>query len=48
MDPFYTFEGADAGDFSLWRDAMLWFFKKVGRPQPSRVFRCSGCGRAVF
>lgn len=34
MDPFYTFEGADAVDFSLWRDAMLWFFKKVGGALP--------------
>lgn len=34
MDPFYTFEGADAVDFSLWRDAMLWFFKKVGEALP--------------
>lgn len=31
MDALYTFEEADSSDFQLWRDAMLWFLKKVGR-----------------
>lgn len=42
MDPFYTFEGAEPGDFNLWREAMLWFFRKVCKtstrlPSPLRL-----------
>lgn len=42
FDSFYTFEGAAPGDFATWRDAMLWFFKKVMRGAPTEL-GCNSC-----